>query len=229
LKKPTAFYLRVSTDEQSFASQRAALYQAFAQRWPNDPNPIIFKETASGRKAKRTELGKVMDLARAGEISRILVYKLDRWGRSSLHMLQTILELSKYKVPLIAIADGIDTSNDSPMAQVQLGMFRIFAEYEAAMISARTTAGVKAAAAAGRFGGRPSKFEERSPKVMKLLAQGKSARAIALEMKIPFSSAWNVIQQINGKQEAGFKEFENLKPVQKTTPRKKAKNTEGKA
>ena len=81
-----------------------------------------YVDRISGAKASRPELDRMMRDIRAGKIERLIVYKLDRLGRSLTHLALILDELNRLKVPLIASSRRIDTSGDNPAGRLQLGV-----------------------------------------------------------------------------------------------------------
>lgn len=135
-------YARVSTQDQNFQLQEDALNKSGCE--------ILFKETASGAKADRPELDKLIEQLRKGDI--VIVYKLDRLGRSLKHLLEIVDLLNKKGVGLQSISDSIDTT--TPQGRLFFNISASFAEFEKDLIRERTKAGLEAARARGRKGGR---------------------------------------------------------------------------
>lgn len=161
-----ALYMRVSTAEQSFGIQEAALRDYCRRKgWKQT---FAFREKKSGVKAARTQLANLMTAVRAGRIDVVLVYKLDRFGRSSLHLLQLVEEMKKYGVAFISATEPIDTSDENPMAQLVIEMMAAWAGFERGRILERSRAGFKAARARGVKIGRPRKNDGRIARAIKL-------------------------------------------------------------
>ena len=131
---------------------------------------------------------------RAGTVERLIVYKLDRLGRSLTHLALILNELNRLKAPLIASSQGIDTSDDNPAGRLQLGVLMAVAEFERGIIKGRVNAGLAAAKARGVQLGRPATINERAVEISKLKAQGLGIRAIAREVKMPPSSVHKALQ-----------------------------------
>jgi DNA invertase Pin-like site-specific DNA recombinase len=128
----TAVYVRVSTEAQRTDSQEQELRRYCRQRGWN--NLTFFADRISGATASRPELDKLMQRVRAGEVERLVVYKLDRLGRSLTHLALILDELNRLRVPLIASSRGIDTSDDNPAGRLQLGVQMAVAEFERGII-----------------------------------------------------------------------------------------------
>ena len=182
----TAVYIRVSTEAQRTDSQEQEVRRYCEQRgWAN---VAFYVDRISGAKSSRPELDRLMHNMRAGKIERLVVYKLDRLGRSLTHLALILDELNRLQIPLIASSQGIDTSADSPVGRLQLGVLMAVAEFERGIIKERVNAGLAAAKARGVQLGRPGTIKARAAQVSKLKAAGLGLRAIARELKMPPSS-----------------------------------------
>jgi DNA invertase Pin-like site-specific DNA recombinase len=142
----------------------------------------------------RPQLERLMQDMRAGEVERLVVFKLDRLGRSLTHLALILDEMNRLKVPLIASSQGIDTSEDNPAGRLQLAVLMAVAEFERGIIRERVSAGLSAAKARGVQLGRPSTINGRSAEVKKLKAKGLGLRAIGRELKMPVSSVHKALQ-----------------------------------
>jgi DNA invertase Pin-like site-specific DNA recombinase len=136
-------YARVSTLDQNLDMQLDALKQAGCDK--------IFEEKMSGKRDDRPELIRLLDQLREGDI--LVVYKLDRLGRSTFKLLELTAEFEKKGVEFVSIVDGIDTTN--PLGKFFFRTMASIAELERDIIAERTRAGLQAARARGRIGGRP--------------------------------------------------------------------------
>ena len=182
----TAVYIRVSTEAQRTDSQEQEVRRYCEQRgWTN---VALYVDRISGAKSSRPELDRLMQDMRAGKIERLVVYKLDRLGRSLTHLALILDELNRLQIPLIASSQGIDTSADSPVGRLQLGVLMAVAEFERGIIKERVDAGLAAAKARGVQLGRPGTIKARASQVVKLRATGLGLRGIARELKMPLSS-----------------------------------------
>lgn len=188
----TALYIRVSTEGQRTDSQEQELRRYCRQRGWKDLS--FYTDRISGAKASRPQLDRLMQDIRAGKVERLIVYKLDRLGRSLTHLALILDELNRLKVPLIASSQGIDTSDDNPAGRLQLGVLMAVAEFERGIIKERVNAGLAAAKARGVQLGRPATINGRAAEVMKLKAKGLGLRAIARELRMPLSSVHRALQ-----------------------------------
>jgi DNA invertase Pin-like site-specific DNA recombinase len=136
-------YARVSTVDQTLALQQDALEKAGCAR--------IFTDTASGAKAERKGLDEAIDHLREGD--SLVVWRLDRLGRSLKHLIETITALNNRKIGFKSITEAIDTTTSG--GKLIFHIFGALAEFERDIIRERTQAGLTAARARGRKGGRP--------------------------------------------------------------------------
>jgi DNA invertase Pin-like site-specific DNA recombinase len=149
----------------------------------------------SGGKASRPELDRMVQDMRAGKVARVVVYKLDRCGRSLTHLCLLIDEMNNLGVPLICVSQGIDTSENNPCAKFQLDVLKAVCEFERNLIRERVNSGLAAAQAKGVRLGRPSTLNKRRDEVQKLREQGKGIREISRELKMPVASVFKVLKQ----------------------------------
>lgn len=168
-KNRVALYLRVSTTDQDFRSQRTAVADYCKRRgWTK---PAVYAEKASGSKARRTVLDTLMQDARSGKINIVVVYKLDRLGRSLGHFLQIMREFDSLNVGIISASQGIDTTANNPLAKVLINLLGTLAEFEGDQIRERTIAGINSARRRGRRLGRPPIPEPKKNQVRSLRRQ----------------------------------------------------------
>jgi DNA invertase Pin-like site-specific DNA recombinase len=141
-------YARVSKgDEQSNAVQAKVLRAASCRR--------IFEEVASGGRWDRPELHRMLDQLRTGDV--VVVWKLDRLSRSLKDVLHIMERIAAAGAAFQSLTENIDTT--SPAGRMMMQMVASFAEFERAMIRERTSAGLAAARAEGRVGGRRKKLD----------------------------------------------------------------------
>jgi len=136
-------YARVSTADQSLDLQVDALKKAQCDE--------VFREVASGAKTARPVLEDLLKRLRQGDV--LVIWKLDRLGRSLKHIVTLTNELMERKIGLISLNDPIDTT--TPQGRLMCNLFASLAEFERDLIRERTAAGLLAARARGRRGGRP--------------------------------------------------------------------------
>jgi DNA invertase Pin-like site-specific DNA recombinase len=137
-------YARVSTQDQNPALQYDALTQAGCES--------IYIEKASGAQRDRPELKAALTYMRPGDT--LVVWKLDRLARSVKQLIETVEDLEQQKIGFRSLTESIDTT--SPGGKLIFHIFAALAEFERSIIQERTRAGLAAARARGRTGGRPS-------------------------------------------------------------------------
>lgn len=141
-------YARVSTEDQNLDLQNDALKEAKCDH--------IFEEKISGKIKDRPALDEAPNFMRKGDT--LVVWKLDRLGRSLKHLIEIINRLMDNGMYFKSLQEKIDTTSTS--GKLIFHIFATLAEFEREIISERTKAGLKAARARGRFGGRPKKLNE---------------------------------------------------------------------
>jgi DNA invertase Pin-like site-specific DNA recombinase len=149
-------YARVSTFDQNLELQLDAL-----EKHGYDE---LFTEKASGMKTDRPQLEKLLNKLRKGDI--LVVWKLDRLGRSTKHVLELAEQLEELGVELVSIQDQIDTT--TAIGKAMFRMLVVLNEMERDIISERTRAGLESARARGRIGGRPKKNNKYVDQALKL-------------------------------------------------------------
>ena len=142
-------YARVSTGDQTTNLQQDALEKAGCDR--------IFTDVASGARAHRPELDHMLDLLREGDT--VVVWKLDRLGRSMQNLVDLMTIFDERGVQFRSLTEAIDTS--TPGGTLVFNIFGSLAQFERDLIRERTRAGLEAARARGRKGGRPAKLDEK--------------------------------------------------------------------
>jgi DNA invertase Pin-like site-specific DNA recombinase len=141
-------YCRVSTSDQSLDLQIDALTKVGCER--------IFKDVASGAKDDRPGLRAALEFVRSGD--RITVYKIDRLGRSLPHLIATVNLLHERGVHFRSLTEAIES--ETAAGRLVLGIFSSLADFERSLIRERVVAGLAAARARGRVGGRPRALDE---------------------------------------------------------------------
>jgi DNA invertase Pin-like site-specific DNA recombinase len=139
-------YARVSTDDQTMDLQLDALEQAGCAR--------VFRETAHGATSERPQLKAALEQVLAGDT--LVVWRLDRLGRSLPHLIEVVGQLRDRGVGLRSLTEGIDTNTAT--GELVFHIFASLAQFERRLIVERTHAGLAAARARGRVGGRPTKM-----------------------------------------------------------------------
>jgi DNA invertase Pin-like site-specific DNA recombinase len=154
-------YARVSTDDQNMNLQRDALKAAGCKK--------IVEDTASGGKVKRDGLERVREMLRKGDV--LAVWRLDRLGRSLKHLIELMAELDGEGIGFQSTTEAIDTT--TPGGRLVFHIFAALAEFERNLIRERTRAGLEAARARGRKGGRRPKHDAGKRALVVELYRGK--------------------------------------------------------
>ena len=150
-------YARVSTEDQNLDLQLDALKEAGCKK--------IFQDKISGVKEDRDGLLQILDIVRPGDT--LVVWKLDRLGRSLQHLISVIDELKEKDVYFRSLKENLDTSSST--GKLIFHIFGALAEFERDIIRERTMAGLAAARARGRVGGRPKIMDAGKVKLAKTL------------------------------------------------------------
>ncbi len=150
-------YARVSSDDQNLDLQRDALNKAGCER--------IYEEKESGGKTDRVQLTRLLDTVRGGDT--LVVWRLDRLGRSLKHLIQTVEDLEASGVGFQSVTEAIDTTTSG--GKLVFHIFAALAEFERTLIRERTRAGLAAARERGRQGGRPPVVNEDKRKMAQAL------------------------------------------------------------
>ena len=181
-----AIYARVSTADQSCAMQLHELREYIERRGWTAVGEYV--DTGwSGAKASRPELDRLMRDASMRRFDAVLVWKLDRWGRSVAHSIKSIQELIALDIRFLAVTQNIDTDESNPMSRFLLHIFAAFAELEREMIRERVTSGIRAAKANGTKLGRPKRVFRRDVAVS-MRESGMSWRKIATALQVPMAT-----------------------------------------
>jgi putative DNA-invertase from lambdoid prophage Rac len=131
----------------------------------------------------------MMKAAALRKFDCLCVYKIDRLGRSVLHLSQALATLDSYGVRFIAISQGLDTDKSNPTSRLLLNILASVAEFEREIIKERTLSGIRAAQAAGKIVGRPKRVFRRDEVVRLRDDEGLSWRAISSAFNIPVMTA----------------------------------------
>lgn len=179
-------YARVSTQDQNLDLQIDALTKAGCDK--------IYEEKASGSKAERLELQDMLKHLRRGD--NLVIWKLDRLGRNLKHLIELVGELDKKGVGLISLQEKIDTTTAN--GKLVFHIFCSLAEFEREIIRERTNAGLAAARARGKVGGRKKALKEEDVKALRALSQDKtlSIGQICLRLGISKATYYNYLKRV---------------------------------
>ena len=176
-------YARVSTADQALALQLDALAAAGCAK--------VFEDRASGARADRPGLRAALDYAREGDV--LVTWKLDRLGRSLPHLIETVAGLERRRVGFRSLTEAIDTT--TPGGRLVFHLFAALGQFERDLIRERTRAGLVAAAARGRRGGRqPVVTAEKLRRAQDLVAKGLSVRDAAVRLKIGKTALYEALK-----------------------------------
>jgi putative DNA-invertase from lambdoid prophage Rac len=181
-----AIYARVSTADQHNAIQIRELTEYVERRgWEL---AAVYQDTMSGAKANRPGLDLLMADARQRRFDAVLVWKLDRFGRSLVHCVSGIQELFSLGIRFIATSQGLDTDESNPASKLLMHILAAVAQFERELIRERTLAGIRIAQANGKQLGRPKRVFRRD-ELVRLREEGQSWRNIAAQLGIPVMTA----------------------------------------
>ena len=180
-------YARVSTEEQNMDMQLDALRAAGCER--------VFEDTASGAKEDRPGLAQAIDFAREGD--ELVVWRLDRVGRSLPHLVKFMSELRTKGVEFRSTSENIETV--TPGGRLVAHIFAALAEFELDLIRARTRSGLAAARARGRKGGRPPLPPEKVAALKAMWAsKTMTADQIGVQLGIHRATVFKYTKQLPG-------------------------------
>jgi len=180
-------YARVSTQDQKLDLQVDALQNAGCEK--------IFQEKASGKNNERPELIRMMEQLRKNDI--LIIWKLDRLGRSLKNLIEIVSELQNMGVELISIQDNVNTSTAT--GKLTFAIFGALAEFERDIIRERTKAGLAAARARGKRGGRKNVLNDKQVQILKSLSVNNSLSVgeICKQLGISKGTYYNYLNRAN--------------------------------
>ena len=173
-------YARVSThDQQTLPLQLKAMRQYVKQRkWKL---VLQVEEVGSGSK-QRPKREELLKAARRREVNAVVVWKLDRWGRSVADLISTLAELRDLGIAFVSLTEALDFTTSAGRAMI--GLLSAFAEFERDMIRERVKAGIAQARAEGKRHGRPQTAATKRAEVRRLYKEGRNKSQIARELGI---------------------------------------------
>ena len=180
---PNVGYARVSTIDQDPALQLDALAAAGCAK--------VFEDRASGARADRAGLRSALEYVRDGDV--LIVWKLDRLGRSLPHLIETVTSLATRGVGFRSITEAIDTT--TPGGRLVFHLFGALGEFERDLIRERTRAGLAAAVARGRKAGRkPVVTSEKLARARTIIAKGLTVREAATRLKVGKTALYDALR-----------------------------------
>ena len=181
-------YVRVSTIEQNVHLQIDELKKAGCEK--------IFRDKVSGDKTERPGLHEALEFLREGD--SLVVWRLDRLGRSLKHLLETVSLLEERGIGFRSLQESIDTTTSG--GRLIFHIFGALAEFERNLIRERTMAGLKAARARGRVGGRPRKLDAKKTELAYRLYEEKKHTVIEICQMLAISKpASHTLTQVFGR------------------------------
>lgn len=181
-------YARVSTHEQNLDLQLDALKRAGCER--------VFQDFISGAKAERPGWEQAKAALRDGDT--LVVWRLDRLGRSLRHLIETVTDLSERGVGFQSLTESLDTTTNG--GRLVFHIFGALAEFERELIRERTLAGLASARARGRKGGRPKKLTAKAVAKARLLLSDPQASAteVAKDLGVSRATLYRALKEAEG-------------------------------
>jgi DNA invertase Pin-like site-specific DNA recombinase len=186
-------YARVSTKDQSCEMQLRDLRAYCVARCFSAVTEYV-DIGQSGAKDSRPELNRLMDDARKHKLDGILVWRFDRFARSTKHLLTALDEFRSAGIQFISYQENMDTG--SPLGQALFTIVAAVAQLERDLIRERVTAGIRNARAAGKQLGRPIRIVDRD-EILRLRATGTSVREIAAKLGIGYGTVRKRLAQVS--------------------------------
>jgi len=189
-----AIYVRVSSSQQDMRSQEGEL-----KNWAKGKEVTWFKDKASGTNFDRPEWRKLEDAINSRKVKELVVWRLDRLGRTAGQTIALLDHLDSLKIKFTSLKDGVDTS--TPTGRLMRNMLASFAAYETEVRRERQTAGIAAAKAQGKvWGGKKAgtiskKILEKEPTVMMMKNECKTVSEIARVLEIPRKTVYGIIKR----------------------------------
>lgn len=199
MKKITAIYVRVSSNPQSIRSQRPDLKRYIKAYADKKTNVHWFVDKMSGKTMDRPEWNKLYKKILANRIERLIVWRLDRLGRTASGLTKLIEEMNEHKVKFISIKEGMDLS--IPAGRLIANVLASVAAYEVEVGSERIRAGQKAARDAGKSWGGSRKgrlntiTKEQAKAVIKMKADNEKISVIAKTLNMNRTSIYRVLER----------------------------------
>lgn len=182
-------YARVSThDQQTLPLQLAAMQEYVTRRgWV----VVVRVEDVGSGTSVRPRREELLRAARRREIDLVLVWRLDRWGRSLIDLINSLQELTTLGVGFVSITEALDMT--TPGGRAMAGMLAVFAEFEREILRDRVRSGIAQARQSGKPHGRPATARRHTAEARSLLQQGVSKRRIAKMLGIGRTSVRRIV------------------------------------
>ena len=200
-----AIYARVSTNDQNCEMQLRELNEYAEQRgYIVLPEHEFVDQGVSGSKSDRPALNRLMKAAKKREFKMVLVWRFDRFARSTKHLVNALAEFKQLNIAFISLNENIDTS--SSIGEAIFTIIAAMAQLERDIIRERVNAGLRNARAKGKVLGQPRKVK--AEEILNRLSSGMSKRQIAKELKISRGSVEWAAKRQNSSQESVAEENE---------------------
>lgn len=192
-KARAGLYARVSTHEQQTLPMQLAAMRQYARKrgWTV---AIEVQEVASGAK-ERLERQRLIDAAKRRDVDAIVVWRLDRWGRSLVDLVTTLRDLTAVEVGFVSLNEALDLT--TPSGRALAGMLAVFAEFERDILRDRVRAGIAQARKEGRPHGRPKTAAKLVGQMRELRKEGVSNRKIAERLGVSRTSVIRLLVQFH--------------------------------
>jgi putative DNA-invertase from lambdoid prophage Rac len=177
-------YARVSTHDQQTLPLQMQAMQAYVKT--RDWQITMQVQDISSGAVARPQREAMLKAARRRELDIILVWRLDRWGRSMADLIMSLQELSALGVGFVSLTEALDLT--TPMGRAMVGMLAVFAEFERDVLKERVKAGIAQARKDGKPHGRPPTVAHQQGRIQELYAKGVSKSQIARELGIARTS-----------------------------------------
>jgi DNA invertase Pin-like site-specific DNA recombinase len=186
-------YARVSTHDQKTLPMQVRTMREYAAKrgWEI---AVQIREVGSGA-VERELREKLMAAARRREIDVVLVWRLDRWGRSLADLVLTLKELSELGVGFVSLTEALDLT--TPTGRAMAGLLSVFAEFEREILRERIRAGIAQARLKGKRFGRPLTAAKKASQIRKLYRAGVSKAEIARRLEIGRTSVRRILAKVN--------------------------------
>jgi putative DNA-invertase from lambdoid prophage Rac len=184
-------YARVSTADQQTLPMQISAMREYAERrgW----TVMTTVQDINGGTKERPKRQGVIKLARQRKLDVIVVWRLDRWGRSLSDLTQSLEELRTLKVDFVSVTEGLDFTTS--IGRAMAGMLGIFAEFERDVLRERVKAGMEHARAKGKVLGRPTTARDKADEIQQLIAEGLNKKEIANRLGVGRASIYRVLEQ----------------------------------
>jgi putative DNA-invertase from lambdoid prophage Rac len=183
-------YARVSTADQQTLPMQISAMSEYAERrgW----TVVTTVQDINGGTKQRPKREELIKLARQRKLDVIIVWRLDRWGRSLSDLTQSLEELRALKVHFVSVTEGLDFT--TPIGRAMAGMLGIFAEFERDVLRERVKAGMEHARAKGKVLGRPTTARDKADEIQQLLDEGLSKKEIANRLGVGRASVYRALE-----------------------------------